>query len=218
MANPAITRSARNDQNPAPAVGRPAVSSDVSEAPVRPAPRSDVSEAPVPVERPGPVVPQEVSAPSRPAAMHEYRPSHIDAKDAIAFAALRMKDYYNARHQPQFFNVNDLVNLRLHKGYQIPTIGSKKIGPQLIGPFKIIERIGRLAYRLHLPDNIRTHNVVSITHLDPATDPALNLYYRYRSPPPTVVIDGEDEYQIEKLVRKRRIRKGRGWSTQYLIR
>lgn len=28
----------------------------------------------------------------------------------------------------------------------------------------------------------------------------------------------EDEYEIEKLLQKRRIRRGRGWSTQYLLR
>ena len=35
---------------------------------------------------------------------------------------------------------------------------------------------------------------------------------------PAVVVDGEDEYEIEKLLQKRRIRRGRGWSTQYLVR
>ena len=35
---------------------------------------------------------------------------------------------------------------------------------------------------------------------------------------PTVVIDDEAEYEIEKLLQKRRIRRGRGWSTQYLVR
>lgn len=32
------------------------------------------------------------------AVMDEYRPSHIDAKDAIAFASLKMKEYYGDRH------------------------------------------------------------------------------------------------------------------------
>ena len=157
------------------------------------------------------------SANKAPVAMTDYRPSHIDAKDAIAFAAMRMKAYYDSRHQARFFNVNDLVNLRLNRGYQIPS-GLKKIGPQLVGPFKVIERIGRLAYRLELPGNMRIHNVISVAHLEPATDPSEDPYHRHHSPPPAVTIDGEDEYVIDKLVRKRRVRKGRGWSVQYLIR
>lgn len=57
---------------------------------------------------------------SRPAAMHEYRPCHIDTKDAITFASVRIKDFYDARHQPQFFKVDGSVDLRLQKGYQVP--------------------------------------------------------------------------------------------------
>lgn len=170
---------------------------------------------PVPSTNP---VPLPMPSAIRPASMSEYRPCHIDAKDAIAFASLRMKEHYDKRHQPKFFNVGDLVNLRLHKGYQVPAIRSKKIGPQLVGPFRVLKRIGRLAYQLELPDNMRIHDVISIAHLEPATDPARDPYKRRRPPPPAVVVDGEEEYQVERLVRKRRIRRGRGWSTQYLIR
>lgn len=107
--------------------------------------------------------------------MSEYRPAYIDAKDAIAFASLRIKEYYDARHQRKFFNVDDLVN-RLHRGYRIPVITSRKIGQQLVRPFKVLKRIGRLAYQLELPDNIRIHDVISIAHLEPATDSAQNPY------------------------------------------
>ena len=82
----------------------------------------------------------------------------------------------------------------------------------------MVERVGRLAYRLKLPDNMKIHDVISIAHLEPASDPALDPYHRHHSPPPAVIVDGDIEYVIEKLLRKRRVRKGRGWLTQYLIR
>ena len=67
---------------------------------------------------------------------------------------------------------------------------------------------------------MRIHPIISVAHLEPSTDPALDLYYRHRLPPPTVIVEGEIEYEINKLVRKRKIRRGRGrtWSTEYLIR
>ena len=34
----------------------------------------------------------------RVVAMNEYRSSHIDIKDVIVFASLKMKEIYNARH------------------------------------------------------------------------------------------------------------------------
>ncbi|MCJ1459589.1 hypothetical protein MMC28_009968, partial [Mycoblastus sanguinarius] len=65
---------------------------------------------------------------TRPVAMDEYRPTHIDAKDAIAFAAMKMKEQYDKYHRLMFFNKGDLVNLRLHRGYHVPGVISKKIG------------------------------------------------------------------------------------------
>ena len=58
-----------------------------------------------------------IKAFNRFAAISEYRSCHIDIKNAIAFVALCIKKYYNAHHQLKFFNINDLVNLRLHKDY-----------------------------------------------------------------------------------------------------
>lgn len=149
----------------------------------------------------------------------DYRSSHIDAKDAIAFASLRIKEYYDSHHQPKFFKVGDLVNLRLHRGYRVPAIKFKKLGPQLIGPFPVIERIERrLAYRLRLSSMMRIHDVISVAHLEPATDSAEDLYRRQRLSMLAVVVDEEDKSEIEKLLQKRRIRRGRDWSTQYRVR
>ena len=65
---------------------------------------------------------------------------------------------------------------------------------------------------------MRIHDVISVAHLEPATDPAEDPYRRRRLSMSVVVVDGEDEYESEKLLQKRRIRRGRGWSTQYLVR
>ena len=59
--------------------------------------------------------------------MNEYRPSHIDVKNVIVFASLKMKETYNIRHQFIFFKVEDFVNLRLYKSYKVFIITSKKI-------------------------------------------------------------------------------------------
>ena len=61
--------------------------------------------------------------------MDKYRLSYIDAKDAIAFAAIRMKDYYDAQYKLMYFDVRDMVYIRLYKGYKMPGVQSKKTGP-----------------------------------------------------------------------------------------
>lgn len=149
----------------------------------------------------------------------EYKPAHIDAKDAIAFAAMRMKHCYDQSHTPRYFRIGDAVNLRLHRGYTLPGIQNKKLGQQFVGPLLVKERIGRLAYRLDLPDSWKIHDVVSIAHLEPAyTD---DPYRRPRPSHPDAVVtspDAEPEWEIERLIRKRTYRKGRGYTTEYLAR
>ena len=155
----------------------------------------------------------------------DYRPTHIDAQDAINFASMKMKEYYDAHHQPIFFNVGDLVKLRLHRGYKVPGVSSK-FGQQFVGPFKVLERIGRLAYRIQLPPNMRIHDVVSVAHLEPTTNPASDPYERRQVPLLPTITDSGDERNddqgrlIERLLRKRSrfIGRSKNKLTEYLVR
>ena len=38
-----------------------------------------------------------------PILISNYRPAYINIKDAIIFALLRIKKYYNSRYKPKFF-------------------------------------------------------------------------------------------------------------------
>ena len=155
---------------------------------------------------------------SRIVIMNEYRPSHINVKNVIAFAFLKMKKIYDARYQFIFFKIKDLVNLRLHKDYKILIITSKKIKPQLIKSFKILKKIKRLIYRMKLSVNMKIHDVIFITHLKSSTDPIEDSYRRRRLSASTIVIDEEKKYKIEKLLKKRIIKRKREWFVQYLIK
>ena len=157
------------------------------------------------------------TATSRIVIINEYRLSHIDIKNAIAFASLKIKKVYNTRHQLIFFKIGDLVNLRFYKDYKVSAITSKKIKSQLIKSFKILERIGRLIYRMKLPANMKIHNVISITHLKPVIDPAEDPYRKRRLSVSVVIVDDEKEYEIEKLLKKRIVKREREWFVQYLI-
>lgn len=55
--------------------------------------------------------------------------------------------------------------------------------------------------------------------LEPAPPPIEDPFHRPRpEQPPTVEVDGEQEWEIERLLDKRTIQRGYGFSTQYLIR
>ena len=46
--------------------------------------------------------------------MNNYQSAHIDTKDVIGFAAMQMKYYYDKRHQPLYFQPDNMMNLHLH--------------------------------------------------------------------------------------------------------
>ena len=87
----------------------------------------------------------------------------------------------------------------------------------MIRPFKIFERIEHLAYRMKLSTNMKIHDVIFIAHLKSTIDFAEDSYRRRRLSTFVVVINEEEKYEIEKLLRKRIIKRGREWFVQYLI-
>ena len=117
-----------------------------------------------------------------------------------------------------FFNINDKVYLRLHKGYDIPA-AHRKFGQQYAGPFTILARIGKQAYKLDFPAAWRIHPVISVVHLEPAEndDDPFQRARPTRNPP--VFVEGDTDefksYEIERIMAKRVTRNG---TTQYLVR
>ena len=100
------------------------------------------------------------------------------------------------------------MKLRLYKDYNILDIISHKIEAQFINLFEVTKRINKLAYRLKLLNNIKIYNVIFVAMLKPLSTRS-DLYRCRLSLSDVVIIDNKDEYIIEKLVRKRRIRRGR---------
>ncbi len=78
--------------------------------------------------------------------------------------------------------VGDWAILKLHKDYSIPFSVkiTKKLTQQYIGPFQIIKKVGRLAYKLDVPSDWRIHPVFSMAQFEPAPDPAKDPFQRPR--------------------------------------
>ena len=105
--------------------------------------------------------------------------------------------YFNKKHEPPRFTVGEMVWLKLvrrgRRGYQVPT--SSKLSSIWTGPYRIVEKVGQLAYRLDLPGHTRIHLVISCVYLERCK---LDQYERTFPPPPPVQVDGHPpEYGIE---------------------
>ena len=148
----------------------------------------------------------------------DFPAARVDAADALDFAAINMKFHYDRRYTAMFLATGDWALLRLHRGYNIPSATNRKLDQQYAGPFKVLEKVGRLAYRLKIPDHWKIHNVFSIAQLEPAPAPGSDPYNRPIPDEPGPVEAETDAYEVERVLDKRVIRKGRGFSTQYRIR
>ncbi|GJW53553.1 putative reverse transcriptase domain-containing protein [Tanacetum coccineum] len=83
------------------------------------------------------------------------------------FGKDRQKSYADRRHKPLEFEVGDKVMLKVSPWKGVIRFGKwRKLNPRYIGPFKIIAKVGTLAYRLELPDQLsRVHNTFHVSNL-----------------------------------------------------
>ena len=88
-------------------------------------------------------------------------------RSLIRVAQDRQKSYADAKRFFREFQVGEQVLLRVSPMKGIMRFGKKgKLAPRYVGPFPIIERIGPVAYRLGLPEQLhRIHDVFHISSL-----------------------------------------------------
>lgn len=78
-----------------------------------------------------------------------------------------MKVYADQHRSDRHYNVDDMVYIRIQPYRQnaFGLRGSLKLRTKYYGPFKILARVGEVAYRLQLPDTTTIHPVFHISQL-----------------------------------------------------
>ena len=119
-------------------------------------------------------------------------------KEEIAKAQKQYQPSTNSRQQqPPDFQIGQSVFVRSQ--YFWTSHLSKKLSEKYLGPYEIIAQPSPQSFTLCLLDTMRAvHPVFHITMLEPATP---NTFQQHSKPPPApVIIDGEPEYEISKIV------------------
>ncbi|GJW01565.1 hypothetical protein Tco_1556816 [Tanacetum coccineum] len=80
---------------------------------------------------------------------------------------LEKKSYADKRRKPLGFSVGDYVLLKLSPWKGVVHFGKQgKLTPRSVGPFKIIEKVGHVAYRLDLPKELDgVHDTFHVSNL-----------------------------------------------------
>ncbi|GJZ28184.1 putative reverse transcriptase domain-containing protein [Tanacetum coccineum] len=102
-----------------------------------------------------------------PEIIHETTKKIIQIKKRIQAARDRQKSYADRRRKPLEFEVGDKVMLKVSPWKGVIRFGKRgKLNPRYIGPFKILDRVGTLVYRLELPEQLsRVHSTFHVSNL-----------------------------------------------------
>jgi len=144
--------------------------------------------------------------PSQVEAVNEFKDcmqkSLEEAKAVLAKAKDDMARYYNQCQIPApeykagdhvYLDANDIKT----------THPSQKLAHHYLGPFTIVEKVNRNAYKLCLLKSMqRLHPVFNVVKLLPApADPIVGRHQK--PPPPPNIIDGEVHHEVEAVLNSR---------------
>jgi hypothetical protein len=88
-------------------------------------------------------------------------------RDNLKRAQSRQKIYADTRRRELTFEVGDYIYLKVSPMRSVRRFNMKgKLVPRYIGPFKILERRGEVAYQLELPESLAgVHDVFHVSQL-----------------------------------------------------
>ncbi|GJW32516.1 putative reverse transcriptase domain-containing protein [Tanacetum coccineum] len=91
----------------------------------------------------------------------------IQIKQRIQVARDRQKSYPDLKRKPMEFQVRDKVMLKVLPSKGVVHFGKQgKLNPRYVGPFKVLEKVGAVSYKLELPEELsRVHNTFHVSNM-----------------------------------------------------
>ncbi|GKC54177.1 putative reverse transcriptase domain-containing protein [Tanacetum coccineum] len=91
----------------------------------------------------------------------------VQIKQMMQAARDRQKSYADLKHKPMEFQVGDKVMLKVSPWKGVVRFGKRgKLNPRYVGPFKVLGKVGEVAYKLELLEELsRVHNTFHVSNL-----------------------------------------------------
>jgi len=137
-------------------------------------------------------------------------------KEHLREAQHQMKTQADKHRTEREFQPGDWVFLRLQP-YRQKTIALRrnlKLSPRFFGPFKVLRRLGSVAYELDLPSDARIHPVFHVSCLKKK----LGLHITPLSTLPPIDAAGEIRPEPEELLARRMVKRHGKAATEVLVR
>ncbi|GKB37333.1 putative reverse transcriptase domain-containing protein, partial [Tanacetum coccineum] len=101
-----------------------------------------------------------------PELIQETTEKIVQIKQRMQAARDRQKSYADLKRKPMEFQVGDKVMLKVSPWKGVVRFGKRgKLNPRYVGPFKVLEKVGEVAYKLELPEELRqgSHNTFHVS-------------------------------------------------------
>ena len=141
------------------------------------------------------------------------------AKDNLQAAQKKQAHYANKHRKKVEYKVGDKVLLstaNLNNEHRAP-----KLLPRFVGPFPIVRCVNDVSVELQLPPSLsRLHPTFHVSKLKRwVGDTSSQFPGRSQdlAPPPPVYHDGEQKWEVDKVVKKRSRKVGRKTVVEYLV-
>ena len=127
------------------------------------------------------------------------------AKAALEKAQEEMKKYTNRkRGKVNKYKVGDLVMLSTKDlKYQMVGRRTEKLMERFVGPYKVKKIMSANVVKLELPSTIRIHPVVNVSRIHRYIG---QIEGQRKEQPAPVIIEGEEEQKVERILNKQWIR------------
>jgi hypothetical protein len=131
-------------------------------------------------------------------------------------AQQRMKTYADKNRTEREFVVGDQVLLKLQPYAQQSVVNRPypKISYKYFGPYRILDRIGAVAYKLELPDTAKVHPVFHVSQLKPFLANYSPVYHELPDVPNLSAVPPVPA----EVLQRRLVRKGNAAAPQVLIK
>ncbi|GJW11925.1 putative reverse transcriptase domain-containing protein, partial [Tanacetum coccineum] len=102
-----------------------------------------------------------------PEIVQETTEKIVQIKQRMQAARDRQKSYADLKRKPMEFQVMDKVMLKVSPWKGVVCFGKwGKLNPRYVRPFKVLEKVGEVAYNLELPEELsRVHNTFHVSNL-----------------------------------------------------
>ena len=124
------------------------------------------------------------------------------AKTALGKVQEKMKKFANRKHgEGEEYRVGDLALLSTKDlKWQMKGRRSEKLTERFVGPYKVKGIVSSNVIELELPKSIKIHLVVNISKVQLYR---LQVEGQKKILPKLVIIEGEEEFKVEKILNKR---------------